>query len=228
MPRYNSRRHQKLMDESEYALQDASESSPALVSRVVKTVLDDSHIYRMWEARHADLLLPVAEHGDKKRQILALRNAEVQLVHRRALFTYLRSNNVRGVQRMHLFRRLHSTVDYQDAVVAEHRQYMLALSSRVSADHLIDVMNDPKSKALIDQYRALYTRYFEMQCYVAGLGNSDCFDLVRETMGDVREQLGRVRTLIETERPEQTCRSFDRQEPLARSGRYPVLNYMIG
>ena len=206
MPRYNSRRHQKLMDESEYALQDASDTSPALVSRVVKTVLDDSRIYRMWEARHADLMLPVAEHSDKKRQILALRKAEVQLVHRRALFTYLRSSRIRGEQRRQLFRRFHSTFDYQNSVLAEHRQYMLAVSSRVSADHLIDVMNDAKSKDLLDQYRVLYTRYFEMQCYVAGLGDSQCIELVRSTMGDVREELNRVRALIESERPGRTTR----------------------
>ena len=105
---------------------------------------------------------------------------------------------------------------------------MLAVSSRVSADHLIDVMNDPKSKSILHQYENLYTRYFDMQCYVAGMGDSDCIDLVRSQMWDIRLELQRVRQRIETERPDRGCGSFDRQEPLARSGRYPVLNYMVG
>ena len=85
MPRYNSRRHRKLMDESEYALQSAADSSSLRVSRVVNTVLGDNRIYALWESRHANLMLPVAEHSGKRGQIVALRNAEVQLVHQREI-----------------------------------------------------------------------------------------------------------------------------------------------
>ncbi len=228
MQRYNSRRHRKLMDESEYALHGAADSSSPLVSRVVNTILRDNRIYGMWELRHANLMLPVAEHSDKKRQIFALRNAEVRLVHQRALFKYLRVNRVRGEERRQVFRMFHSTRDYHETILAEHRQYMLAVSSRVSADHLVDIMHDPNSKSLLRQYEKLYTRYFEMKCYVAGMGDSDCIDLVRAGLGDARDQLRRVRRSIESELPENGGGSFDRQEVLARSGRYPVLNYMVG
>ena len=228
MPRYNSRRHRKLMDESEYALQSAADSSSVRVSRIVNTVLRDSRIYGLWELRHANLMLPVAEHSGKKGQIVALRNAEVQLVHQRALFNYLRANRVRGEERRQIFRIFHSTRDYRDTVLTEHRQYMLAVSSRVSADHLVDIMYDPNSKSLLRQYETLYSRYFEMKCYVAGMGDSDCIDLVRAGLGDARDQLRRVRRSIESEPPVNGCGSFDRQEVLARSGRYPVLDYMVG
>jgi len=228
MPRYCSRRHRKLMDQSEFALRDASASSPARVVRVVNTLLDDSQLYQLWESRHADLLLPVAEQKSRKPQVVALRNAEVQLVHRRAMFRYLRVNKVSGEERRQVFRTFHSNIDYHRAVIAEHRQYMLAVSSRVSADHLIDVMEDPKSIALLQQYETLYTRYFEMQCYVNGLGDSDCVDLVATLMNDSRDQLKCLRQRIDSENPENARGSFDRQEVLARSGRYPVLNYMVG
>ena len=46
-------------------------------------------------------------------------------------------------------------------------------------------------------------------------------------MQDTRDQLKRMRQRIESESPATGCASFDRQELLARSGRYPVLNYMI-
>ena len=228
MPRYNSRRHRKLMDESEYALQSATDSPSLRVSRVVNTVLGDNRIYASWELRHANLMLPVAEHSGKKGQIVALRNAEVQLVHERALFNYLRANRLRGEERRQVFRMFHSTRDYHETVLAEHRQYMLAVSSRVSADHLVDIMYDPNSKNLLRQYEKLYRSYFEMKCYVAGMGDSDCIDLVRAGLGDARDQLRRVRRSIESDPPVKDCGSFDRQEVLARSGRYPVLDYMVG
>jgi hypothetical protein len=216
------------MNESEYALHNASESSSPGELRVVDTVLQDGRLYRVWESRHADLLLPVAEYSNKKRQILALRKAEVQLVHRRALFGYLRLNGVRGEERRQLFRIFHQTLDYHNAVLAEHRQYMLAISSRISTDHLIDIMNDPRSKSLPRQYEELYQRYFEMNCYIAGMGDSECTGLVRLTMQDTRMQLQQMTRRIESESPASGCASFDRQEPLARSGRYPIRNYMVG
>ncbi len=228
MPQYNSHRHRKLMGESEYALHYASDSSSLRESRIVNTLLQDKRIYKLWESRHADLLLPVAEYGDRSHQVKALRDAEVRLVHRRALFRYLRENEVRGKQRRQLFRILHSNLDYHDAVLTEHRQYMLAVSSRISTDHLIDVMRDPKSKSLPRKYERLYTRYFEMQCYVMGMGDSKCFELVLSAMGDARDQLRRQRRHIESVPPDSECDSFDRQESLARSGRYPVLDYMVG
>ena len=225
---YVSRRHRKMMEQSEFALQDATESSSVHISRVAKTILSDSRTYQLWESRHADLILPAAENSNKKRQIIELRKAEIKLVHRRALFKYLQANKLRGEQRRQLFRAFHRTLDFENAVLAEHRQYMVALSSHVSADYLIDIMNDPKSKSLPRQYEKLYSRYFEMYCYVSGLGDSKCVDLVRSQMADANEQLRRVRRRIETEPPESSVASFDRQEALARSGRYPVLNYMVG
>lgn len=105
---------------------------------------------------------------------------------------------------------------------------MLAVSSRISTDHLIDVMYDPGSRHLLRQYEQPYMRYFEMKCFVAGMGNSDCIELVRAMMPDVREQLRRARQRLESEPPDIDCANFDRQEALARSGRYPVLNYMVG
>ncbi len=228
MLKYSSRRHRRLMSESEYALQDASDSSSPRISRIVSTILHDNQTYKMWESRHADLMLPVAEHSDRKHQVFALRDAKIRLVHRRALFRYVQATEVRGEERRHLFRILHSSLDYSDAVLREHRQYMLAVSSRVSADHLIDVMNDPRSKSLSYDYEKLYTRYFEMQCYVMGMGDSNCIPLVRSVMADIRDQLRELRQQFEMEDVDSHSASFDRQEELARSGRYPVLDYMMG
>ena len=216
------------MDESEYALRHACDSSSQRVSRIVNTILGDSQKYKIWESRHADLLLPVAEHNNKKRQMMALRNLEVQLVHQRALFRYLRDQRVRGEPRRQLFRLFRATRDYREAVLAEHRQYMLAVSSRISTDHLIDVMHDVNSKRLVRQYEESYADYFKLQCFLATTEDSIFIELVRLTMRDARKELQHKRQRIESESPVSDGDSFDRQAILAQSGRYPVLNYMVG
>ena len=226
MLRYSSRRHKRLMDVSEYALQDAAEASAARESRIATDVLADDRKYRQWEAMHADLLLPVAEQSRKKPQVVALRHVESQLVHRRALFRYLRDHEIDGKQREQLFRLFHSTLDFNHAVLAEHRRYMLAVSSRISADHIIDVMADSHSKQLLQQYERVYARYFEMKCYVACAGNTDTARAVMQSMRELQQRLLYLRRRMQTEAPAGNAGNFDREELLSRSGRYPVLNYL--
>ena len=226
MSRYQSSRHRRLMDLSETALEDALGSDSARESRIAATILGDNQKYRLWEARHADILVPVARESRKRPQIVALRNAKVQLVHRRAFFRYLRANEVQGQKRRDLFRLFHATMDYQDAVLAEHRQYMVAVSSRISTDHIIDVMEDSNSTLLLRKYEKTFSRYFEMKCYIATAKHSHTVLLVRQTLRELERQLLRLRRAIETREPAGSGGNFDQQELLARSGRYPVLNYL--
>ncbi len=226
MLRYSSSRHRQLMDASEYALRDASESPVPRDSRIANTILEDSGKYREWEIRHANLLLPVAEQRAKNPQLMALRRARMDLVHRRALFHYLRAHDVSESQRRTLFRLFHSTMDYNQAILAEHRAYMVAVSSRISTDYIIDVMQDVTSMQLLKQYEKAFARYFEMKCFIASSKDSACVDLIRASLREAQETLFRIRKRIETERPVSDGGNFDREELLSRSGRYPALNYL--
>ncbi|MDJ0700626.1 MAG: hypothetical protein QNJ07_12280 [Woeseiaceae bacterium] len=217
-----------MMHESEYALQSAADSPEPRIARIANTILDDSLLYSRWEATHANLLLPAAERRKNTAQLMELRQAEVQLVHRRALFHYLRKNNVTGPKRERIFRTMHTTRDFSDAVIAEHRQYMIAVSSHVSADHLIDVMKDVNSKRLLQMYEEAYARYYEMRCFIATADDGICSDLVRLAMRDAKRSLLRSQMRIKSELPVTHGGSFDREEALARSGRYPILDYMVG
>ena len=224
--RYNSSRHRQLMTASEHALQDATESPVPRQSRIASTILGDSQKYREWELRHANLLLPVAEQRARKRQVVALRNAEIELVHRRALFTYLQTHELRDDQRQRLFRMFHSTLDYNQAVLNEHRHYMLAVSSQISTDYIIDVMRDVSSDRLLQQYEKTFARYFEMKCYVASAKDSHCIQLISSSLRDVKGQLLRIRRRIETEVPVVDRADFRQLELLARSSRYEMRNYL--
>ena len=214
------------MEASELALQDATESPTERESRIATTILTDGGKYREWELRHADLLLPVAEHRAKKRQIIELRKAEIALIHRRALFTYLQTHQLNDAQRENLFRLFHTTLDYQAAVLTEHRHYMLAFSSHISTDHIIDLMQDETSVRLLRLYEKTFSRYFEMKCYIASSNDSHCVDLIRSSVRDLKGRLLRIRRRIETEPPTVDGSDFQQQALLARSARYEIRNYL--
>lgn len=227
MTRYSSTRHTQLMNASEFALHDAADSDRPRKSRIAKTIVSDSRKFREWEIRHANLLVPVAEQKSKKFQILALRKATVQLVHRRAFFKYLQTHTINAERREQLFRLFHSTMDLNEAILVEHRQYMLAFSSAISTDHIIDVMHDDTSTQLVEQYERAFSRYFEMKCFVANAEyGSVTRELVNGSLRDAQGRLLQIRRRMETELPRDRNGNFDQQELLARSGRYQVQNYL--
>lgn len=226
MLNYLSRCHKALMEESEQALLTAAQEGSGIDRRIAKQILADSKVHGLWESRHADLVRPVAEHSSRVPQIIALRGVEVRLVHQQALVDHLRENRIHGAERERLFRVFYGPREFQDAVLAEHRQYMLAVSSRVSADHLINVMEDSQSRRLVRQYEVLYARYFELYCYVVGTEDAASADATRPLMTDLRKQAERVRHRINKQRPDGGAANFERQALLARSGRHKALNYL--
>ena len=55
-----------------------------------------------------------------------------------------------------------------------------------------------------------------------------CAEATRDAMTGARQQAERIRRRLNTERPDNRAADFERQAVLARSGRYPVLDYMVG
>lgn len=214
------------MDESEQALFAAAAGPSTRISRIAEHVVTDFKIHRIWESRHADLVRPLAEESRRAPQLIELRKAEVRLTHKRAMIDYIRKHEVTGAQRERLFTAFYGPKEMTDAILAEHRQYMMAVSSRVSADHLLDVMCDPVSKDLIKLYENSYDQYFELFCFAASAEDSAIADAVRAAMGDVAQRARRIRTRLSEVRPDNRYADFDRQVQLARSGRYRALDYL--
>jgi len=215
------------MNESEQALSDAAEGDRPRDARIARQTLNDSRIHRLWESRHADLVMPVAEHTRRAGQIFKLRDIEIKLLHRRALIRCIRKHGIVGEQRARLFSVFYGPRDTQDAILAEHRQYSLAVSSRVSADHLIDVMRDPLSVQLLRAYEAIYSKYFELYCSTASCRDEVMADATRQEMAGLRMRAMQMIKRIHSERPDNSHSSFERQALLARSGRYPIRDYMV-
>ena len=224
--RYQSRRHQRLMDESEQALWDATNAKSRRESRIAKHILNDPKTYRLWEAKHADLVRPVAQEKNRVPQVFALRDIEVRLVHRRALIDHIRERKLRGVDRERLFAAFYGPRDILDAILIEHREYMLSVSSYLSANHLIEVMYDPEGQRLLKQYETLYTNYFDLYGVVVRSQDATWWAAVEPLMKEAREEMAKVRQRIKSMPPDSQHADFDQQALLARSGRHPILNYM--
>jgi hypothetical protein len=216
------------MDESEQVLLDATDAKSRRDSRIAEYILSDPNMHRLWEARHAELVRPVAEQRKRVPQVFALRDIEVRLVHKRALFDHIRHHKLRGLEREQMFAAFYGPKDIQDAILVEHRQYMLAVSSHLSTDHLINVMYDPLGNRLLRQYPTLYTDYFDLYGHVVRSQGDGWADAAKPLMSEAREQMATVRQHINLEQPDNRHADFDHQALLARSGRYPILDYMVG
>ena len=228
MLRYQSRRHQRLMDESEQALWDAIDAKSRRDSRIAAHILSDPKTHRMWVSRHAELVRPVAEQSKRVQQIFALRGVEVRLIHERALIDHIRKHRLGGPERDLMIATFYGPKDIRDAILTEHRQYMLAVSSHLSTDHLINVMHDPLGNRLLRQYETLYTEYFDLYGYVVRSQDTAWADAAKPLMTAAREQMARVRQHINSVQPDNRHADFDRQALLALSGRYPMQEYMVG
>ncbi len=226
MLRFQSTRHRRLMQESEQALEDAANGAPTRAARIAGQVLADSKTHCLWEARHADLLRPVAEERRRTPQILAMRRVEIALVHQSALIDYIRSKQIRGRLRNRLFEAFYGPRDLNDAILVEHRNYVLATSSTLSTDHLLDIMHDSRSAELLEIYRTAYAAYFSMYCYFTCSRDRIMADAISTSMQNARQRVEQLRKQLYTVKPEAGHSDFDQQAALARSGRYPVINYM--
>ncbi len=227
MSRFSTQRHRRLMDESEQGLLQASQSTSEQEARISGRILADSNLHRLWESRHAKLLLPVAEHRKTTQQIVSLRMASIRLIHGRALVEYIRDHEIRGEERQRVFAQFYGLMDYQNAVLAVHRRYMLSMSSMVSTWHLIDLMFDPVSHEMLDRYREAYLKYFELNCYAISAEDRTCARAIRPFIELQQVRLNRIHKALLTAVPDKRCRELEKQACLASSGRYPVLNYLL-
>ena len=88
-------------------------------------------------------------------------------------------------------------------------------------------MQDPVSVRLLREYEVIYSKYFELYCAIASCEDEIMADAVRLEIAALRRRALHMIKRIHSERPESSRSSFERQALLARSGRYPIRDYMV-
>src|SRR6202012_1502184 len=132
-------KHSRLMEESEQCLAAAARAGPPEDMLFASRLLDHPVAYRTWEAEHDRLLRNVSSHVRLAPQMGALRQATFAVIHRTALFEYIRERSVSGVKRRRLFALFYGAArDYSNSVIAEHASFVRAHSSYICLGHLAE------------------------------------------------------------------------------------------
>lgn len=137
----------RLMEESEWSISQIAAMGSETQRVTVARIVNDPRSYRIWEARHELLMKQVSRERSYQHQLSALRGVTMNLVHRKALFHYMRNSRIVGDQRIALMKYLHGPVDYANAIIREHSQFARAsvshsctiwLGSRLMKDAVFD------------------------------------------------------------------------------------------
>jgi hypothetical protein len=161
-------KHARLMEESEARVEMAARFDSPADMLVARGILEHPDVYRRWAAEHDRLMRAVSEQARLARQVVALRSTAFALVHRKAMFEYLRDRQLTGPRRHRLFAIFYGFQDYTNAVLAEHGNYVRCSSSYLCTHHLAErLMQDAAFDEPLRMYEQWYSEYFRAFCDVA-------------------------------------------------------------
>lgn len=134
--------------------------------RLVATrVLENPTSYQLWERGHERLMRAVVEPARIAGQLTVLRTTAFSLMHRKALFEYLRERNVTGAKRHKLLSMFYGPLEYAGAVIREHNNYVRSGSSYLCTCHIgLALMRDPAFDEPLQLYQEWYSEYFRIFC----------------------------------------------------------------
>jgi hypothetical protein len=131
-------------------------------------------------------------------QVAALRSACFGLIHRKAMFEYLRVQRVTGRDRHAVFELIYGGQDYARAVLTEHNNYVRSLSSLACSHHLgLALLDDRAFGDPMSRYEARYADYFRAFCNSALASNRyNNEDTISTLLPYLKRQLGILRRAI--------------------------------
>jgi hypothetical protein len=157
--------HARLMRSSTDRMELALHGTDPEESGVATRLFGDPGTWQLWESEHSGLMRGVAEYRRLRQQLGALRQTTLRLIHRKALFEYLRNKQVRGSARMRILTHFHPARSYDHAVIAEHGAYLRAAGSYLCSGYIAcGVAHDDVFPEAVEVYERLYAEYFEAYC----------------------------------------------------------------
>lgn len=186
----------RLMRESEHAVREHAGFGDDVSRRVCSQLIASEPRYTEWHVSHEIKMRNVAGRRLRSPQVLALRNVAVQQVHRTALVNYLRTGRITGPARDSAIGLFHSVSDLRDATLAEHRAYLVAASTQVCTNELLELVGDEEGRALLRRYELAYTQYFGMFCERAFALQDGNSYLLASLLPEVKDVADRLRLKI--------------------------------
>lgn len=157
--------HDLLMEASHECVKDASMSGQPDVEIVVARLLENPAIYKEWESEHASMMRSVAAERLPAAQRSSMLSASFSLIHRKALFEYLKDKKVRGERRELLVKHFSPQRDFTHSMHREHMRYVRSSASYLCVEHVgRDLMFDTLFADPLNEYEDLYKEYFHAHC----------------------------------------------------------------
>ena len=196
-----SLRHERLMSASHShvaatARDDRNEQSIAM------RLMQHPGTYADWEVGHSRLMQQVCQPTRLRAQIVKMRATTLRLIHRRAVFQYLRERRVTGAQRHRYIEFFYGPRDYATSLIVEHGHYVRSWVS-ASCSRFIGtfVLRDPAFDAPLAEYEQWYGEYFRMFCdrqlgtthHAGAPCETELLPLLKERCEEARERLIRLR-----------------------------------
>jgi len=219
--------HKRLMRESTDRVHSALYSANPDEQLVASRLLESPSAFRTWESEHSGLMLEVANPSLRRTQAALLKNATFRLIHRKALFEYLRDERIRGSVRRRIIVHFHPAQDYTRSVIAEHGLYLRKACSFLCTSHVGgNVVRDAGFFDPMRCYQQLYAEYFQIFCSTHfGTDSADAQPQV-ELLPLLKHQLEEFRTAIMNPQPETDwlMREAELRQPTGDTARLPRLD----
>src|SRR6202167_4257234 len=214
------------MRESTDRVESALRGENSIEQLIASRLLESPAIFRIWESEHSVLMREVANTGFRRTQAALLKKAAFRLIHRKALFEYLRDERVRGSARQRIVVSFHPTQDYTRSVIAEHALYLRKACSFLCTNHVGgEVVRDPGFLSPMSRYQAIYAEYFQIFCNTNFSANSADTEPQIELLPLLKHQLEECRMAIMNPQPETEwlMRETELRQPIGDTARLPRL-----
>jgi len=189
--------HERLMRESTDCVQSALYSDNTNDQLIASRLLESPATFRAWESEHSGLMREVANSGFRRTQATLLKKATFRLIHRKALFEYLRDERIRGSLRQRIILHFHPAQEYTRSVIAEHGVFLRKACSYLCTSHVGGhVVRDPGFFDPMTRYQELYAEYFQCFCNTQFGGDSPEVELQSELLPMLKHQLEEYRLAI--------------------------------
>ena len=218
----NSVDYQRLMRESTDRVHSALHSGNPNEQLVASRLLENPSAFRTWEDEHSGLMLEVANPSFRGTQAALLKKATFRLIHRKALFEYLRDERIRGSVRRRIIVYFHPAQDYTRSVIAEHGLYLRKACSFLCTSHVGgNVVHDPGFLDPMRRYQELYAEYFQIFCSTHF--GADSAEPQGELLPLLKHQLEECRMAIMNPKPqtEWLKREAELRHPIGDTARLP-------
>lgn len=188
--------HDELMNASHECVKKAAHSGQPQVEIVAARLLESPANYKTWESEHASLMRNVAAERLPAAQRETMLCASFALIHRKALFEFMRDKKLRGEQRERLMQHFFPLRDFTDAMRSEHMQYVRSSASFMCVERVgRDLMFDVLFTAPLAEYEEIYDEYFYAHCDQI-ISDPDAFTLPAELITSMKNRVGEWRKAL--------------------------------